>query len=193
MPCPPKRAFSKVLSGTLDEAAPAPAAQACCTPGTPSAADPPAPSWSQVSWRRPTPDCKRDSLLRGSALSVAERWLASRPPTTPPPNGNQPELISASPTWANQCDRRWVIDLSAMAISALSLAGIAYWQQGRCRSAGEDRLTSALSAEEQRNLAEQRRFTSVRWRSQAPVHSSCDRWRSVINCRRSPIRTLARG
>jgi WD40 repeat protein len=74
-------------------------------------------------------DRKRDSLLRGSALAAAERWLASRPLTAPPPNSTQLELISASQTWAKQRARRWAAGLSAVTIGALSLAGVAYWQR----------------------------------------------------------------
>jgi len=73
-------------------------------------------------------DRKRDFLLRGSTLSAAERWLASRPLTAPPPNSTQLELISASQTWAKQRARRWTVGLSAVAIGALSLAGLAFWQ-----------------------------------------------------------------
>src|SRR5262249_10437212 len=75
-------------------------------------------------------DRKRDFLLRGSTLSAAERWLASRPPTAPPPSSTQLELISASQIWAKQRARRWAVGLSAVAIGALSLAGLAYWQRG---------------------------------------------------------------
>jgi hypothetical protein len=100
-------------------------------------------------------------LLRGSTLSAAERWLASRPLTAPPPKGNQLELISASQTWAKQRARRWAIGLSGMAIGALSLAGIAYWQRGVAVQQERIAQDQRKSAEEQRNLAEKRRAEAL--------------------------------
>jgi hypothetical protein len=84
---------------------------------------------NEVAFEWQANDRKRDYLLRGSMLSAAERWLAARPQTAPPPSSFQLQFVSASQTWAKQRMRRWAVGLAAVATGGLTLAGLAYWQR----------------------------------------------------------------
>lgn len=112
-------------------------------------------------------DRQRDLLLHGSTLSAAERWLASRPATAPSLSGTQVELISASQMWAKQRARRWAIGLSAVAIVALSLAGLAYWQRGVAVQQQMIAQDQRKLADQQRDRAEQQRHASLTNESKA--------------------------
>jgi tetratricopeptide (TPR) repeat protein len=65
---------------------------------------------------------RSDLLLRGAALSEAERWMAQRPPTAPAPGQSQLDYITASQVAAKRRGRNWTIGISAAALVATVLA-----------------------------------------------------------------------
>jgi hypothetical protein len=69
-------------------------------------------------------------LLRGTALTDAERWKDRRPAKAPAPSADVVDLLMASRRAAINWQRLWVSGSMAAAIIGLSLAGLAYWQRG---------------------------------------------------------------
>jgi sugar lactone lactonase YvrE len=71
----------------------------------------------------------KDLLLRGGALTAAESWKDRRPATAPAPSQDVLDLILASRRASTRRQRAWIAGSLAVAISAVALAGLAFWQR----------------------------------------------------------------
>ena len=98
---------------------------------------------------RPGP---RGLLLTSSVLEEAERWIASRPASAPPPTEATQAFIAESRRAATRRRKILSTSLGAGMAVALGLAGLALWQRG--------------IAVEQRTIASQQRDTVLLQQSQ---------------------------
>jgi hypothetical protein len=87
-------------------------------------------------------DSRRASdLLRGPALEAAESWLARQPRHAPPPTAAQRGFVTASRRAATRRQRQWVAGSTTVAIVAIALSLLAYWQ----RNVAVDQRTNATA------------------------------------------------
>lgn len=82
-----------------------------------------------------------DRLLRGQALESAERWAQRRPASAPAPSSEHLAFISASQSAAKRRARQWRTGISTVAIGALALAGLAFWQRQEAKAQRDEALT----------------------------------------------------
>lgn len=89
-----------------------------------------------------------DRLLRGKALTAAERWVSKRPAGAPEPSRSHLAFISASQASAKTRSRKWITGSLVIAAITASLAAIAWNQRGEAiaqRNKAIDRLKEATS------------------------------------------------
>jgi nucleoside 2-deoxyribosyltransferase len=97
-------------------------------------------------------------LLRSPLLEEAERWVASRPESAPPPTEETRAFIAQSRLAATRRRNLLTATLGVGLVLALGLAGLAYWQRG--------------VAVEQERIAEQQRAAAVEQRDRALLTQS---------------------
>jgi hypothetical protein len=108
-------------------------------------------------------------LLRGEALTAAERWLAGQPASAPLPTAMQREFIGAAQRARLRRSRTIIATTTSALVLTMMLSALAFWQRGvAVRQAEIAQQQSELAnaeryrAEEQRSLAEKLRKRAER-------------------------------
>ncbi|MEM7776981.1 MAG: TIR domain-containing protein [Pseudomonadota bacterium] len=111
-------------------------------------------------------------LLRGTSLSAAEIWKDRQPSKAPEPSGEVLDLILTSRRAANVRQRMWVGGALLIAVSALALSVLAYFQRQQAITNAQQAQQQEKEANRQRVLAERNATRARQQRDQALLTES---------------------